>query len=149
MSKAERRLKNFLIDPIAQVRVGVTVLGMMAVLEAFILIFSYYYLQDFTEMLIELSDIPEDIIPQAKREISRLFMWLGVVSFGVFVLTFFLVIIETHKIVGAGYAINRFINENLLQGHYGKKVILRHGDHMQKLADSINQLSEQLEKNKK
>lgn len=149
MSKPERKLKNYLIDPFAQVRIGVIVVGMMAVLEACLLVFSYYFLKDFTAMLIELTDIPEDIIPQAQRELEKLFMYLSGFSVLVFIITFMLVVLETHKIVGAGYAINRFINDNLLKGIYGKKLILRHGDHLQNLADSVNTLSEHLNQDKK
>lgn len=135
--------------PIIQLRLGILVVAMMALLLVIVLTFTYLFLNEFTDMLVKFTDTPASVIQQARYELARLFKFLCVLGVMIFSATLVLIIVETHKIVGAAYAINKFVKENLLNNVYDKKIHLRKGDHFQDLAENINELSERLNKQKK
>jgi nitrate/nitrite-specific signal transduction histidine kinase len=58
---------------------------------------------------------------------------------------FFVVFRMTHKIYGPLVSIERFVGE-IAEGNYDRRVVIRKGDELGRLVDSLNQMADSLDK---
>lgn len=141
-----RRVKNYLINPIVQLRMaGLTIASLLI----FAVVFStvgYLSLEGLAQGLIELTEIPEEVRAVVAAEVGRAVANLAAVLLVFVLFTSLLVILESHRVVGAAYAVKRFVTQSLLEGKYSDRLILRKGDLLLDVGDAVNALAEKLEK---
>lgn len=147
MAKAKRRVRNFLLQPLLQVKLGVYAI-MLSVLFALSLgAILYHNFAGLVNSIVLLTD--------AEDEVRDLFLdyWRGTqlwiyLCFLIYLLaTVTISVLYTHKLVGPTYAFRRHLR-SLAEGRYNARTFLRRGDAFVEVADELNHLSEVLEKSK-
>lgn len=145
--KYQRSIRNFLIEPMAQVRMGLRVIVIaMAFLVAMTLVITSGFFTQYT-MLID-----TNFQPGAGSSAGDLVMevfFRHTIALSVIFVTFIIVLIGaviyyTHRIYGAMVALRRFIDD-LSAGNYDKRCQLRATDELQSLAESLNGLAQTLQ----
>jgi len=135
----KRSLVNYIIKPAFQLRYGFYFLAFGVAASLVVQWLSYVSLRD---AIIDF---------HVNKKDGDLMSWLDpsmiaigedylyfLIGFGLLCFTFGIWI--THKIVGPSVALKRFIKE-LRQGKYGHSIRLRDGDHLQDVAEDLNELS--------
>lgn len=140
--KAKRSYRNYLIEPMAQVRMG---LRLMMINVAFVVamgvvISSGYFAQ--YSLLVGTNLNGADSPLQAV--LNRHTIALSVIFILFILVLMAAVIVYTHRIYGAVVAIQRTIND-LNAGRYEKRCNLRSHDELQDLAASLNDLAQTLQ----
>ncbi len=153
MAKFKRHWRNYLLDPGFQLRFCGIVVGVSLLFSIFIGVFFYLRMDSASEVLREIfTDIDCNEIPplvainsflvDQMRPIIVSMIFLLVCYF---IFTSAFVILETHKVVGAEYAIKRFIREKMAKKQFSERIYLRKKDYLKDLANSINEMAEALE----
>lgn len=141
----QRRLRNYLLKPMVQVRIGLYsitlgllyVLGLIGVLWA-TLSRVYTLVEDLTPDDAQLARIVE----AGFRETAIFVVALSLV----FILsTVFVSVLYTHRLVGPTYAFRRHLKA-LREGRYEVRTALRKDDAFVEVAEELNALSETLER---
>jgi methyl-accepting chemotaxis protein len=143
-AKHHRSLRNFLLQPLIQVRLGIYSILLALVFSVMVGGLLYLNFFRFYDMVLELTDLREEVTALLADYISNTTWWLGG-SIAVYLLTnITLSIVYTHKLVGPTYAFRRHI-ANLKRGEYASRVVLRRNDAFTEVADDLNTLAEALE----
>lgn len=139
-----RKVRNFLIDRDLQLIFWKYQLFVLfAVLGATIV--SLFLIEVFIRFFIGVSS-EEYILVYVYEMVSNNFTLLSLMVFFYFFVSFITIILLTHRVSGAEYAIARLVR-NLREGQYSRRVHLRKDDFLKKLAGEINELAESFEKN--
>lgn len=132
MSRNQRSVKNILVYPAFQMRMGVLFLTIASVFHAamtLLLISLYYSIQN----------------PQE----SPYLVWWMVGGFTTYIIfiggAFAIGVWYSHRIVGPLIPIRNFLNK-LIDGDYSARVRLREKDELKDLADHLNVLADRLQK---
>lgn len=146
--KNARSIKNFILDPLLQFRFGAYMIAIIFLFFGTVALFTYYTLNEFINLLIILSEVPQSM-QQYLNETSFTFV-VGLIVilllFSFFSLVF--IVVQTHRIVGAGYAIRRHIREHLLKNDFDTKLVLRKKDYFKDIADVLNEFSSRMKDRK-
>jgi methyl-accepting chemotaxis protein len=144
MSASKRKLSNFLLQPLLQVRLGLysIVLSIIFGLGVFTIIYVNFY--KFYDLVLELTDLRAEVNEILKSYIQGALGWLLFAFFAYFLVTVAISIFFTHRLVGPTYAFRRHIKE-LARGNYRSRVTLRKGDAFSEVADDLNELAQSLE----
>ncbi len=144
MSASKRKLSNFLLQPLLQVRLGLyaIVLSVIFGLGVFTIIYINFY--KFYDLVLELTDLREEVTDILNSYINGVVIWLLLALFVYFLITVAISIFFTHKLIGPTYAFRRHIKE-LTRGNYKSRVNLRKGDAFTEVADDLNELAAKLE----
>lgn len=142
----QRSIKNYLINPVAQLRLASVSLISLFLFTISCMFILWTGLSGLVDALVILSDIPIQVRQVVSGEVTRTLVYLGLTFLIYFLFTVSLVIYESHKIVGAAYAIHRFVKNSLLEKKYSDRLILRKKDFLTDLGSSVNLLAEHLEK---
>ncbi len=146
--KNKRSLRSLLIEPFAQIRFGLYMIGCALSFMVLIIGFFFYSFYKQYEQVMEIFHIVD---PEVKWDMilndvfyANSYILLGMLAsfFSVF---FWIVFRETHKYYGPLVSIKRFLNE-LKQGHYQNRARIRKNDELQALVVELNSLAEILEK---
>ena len=144
MGREQRELKNWLISPVVQLRIVSHIILVMVFFTLASLVFSYIAWNQVLALVIEMTDIPSQVRIYLEKHFFT--FYLGLV--GLLVLQFsivaLLLIVHTHRFVGASFAIRRFIREKLKLGDLSGKVSLRKNDYLSEIAQELNELTEVL-----
>ncbi len=140
-----RSLKNFIIEPFAQIRLG-----------AYVLFVSLLFILLITSVVSRAFLAQYEIVLQPERSVgweqglqdvfNRGSVELAVVLILYVLALFFVVIRMTHRIYGPLVSINRFV-EQLTKGEYDKRCTIRKDDDLKQLAHKLNELAAVLQKN--
>lgn len=144
--KRTRKIRNFLINPIIQFRLSGYVVALVGVFCLILLGYTYFSINEFYHTLIDLTDIAEDVQAVAFDELLSLAIGLGIIAIAFFVFLAIVIVIETHKTVGAAYAINSHIRNKMLNGDFEQHLYLRKNDFLKEIAENLNSLSDKLNK---
>ncbi len=142
--KAKRKIRNFMLQPFIQLRVGLYIF--LLTLLVGVAVFAAVYLNFYRlyEMILELTDIREEVTQLLNAYVQELYIWLAA-CLGVYLLAGLgLSIYFTHRLVGPTYAFRRHI-KNMIAGNYKSRVSLRNSDAFTEVAEDLNQLAEALE----
>ena len=142
----QRRIRNFLLQPLLQVKLGLYTLGLAATFSLAILLILYFSLLDFAEIVMALTDTESEIIELFKEYSATSQLWVLVLVLGFMICNVFVTIVYTHKLVGPTVAFRTQIRK-LIQGEFDGEVYLRKNDAFQELASDINELSRILKEN--
>ena len=145
--KAKRRMRNFLLQPLLQVKLGLYAILMSIGFAAALGGIIYHNFAGLVTSIVLLTD--------AEDEVRELFMdyWHGTqlwiyLVFAVYIIGMVILsVLYMHKLVGPTYAFRRHIR-SLAEGRYNARTYLRKGDAFLEVADELNRLSEVMEKTK-
>jgi signal transduction histidine kinase len=144
MSSHKRKLSNFMLQPLLQIRLGLySILLSLAFCLALMAIF-YVNFNKFYDLVLELTDLREEVTDILKSYVRGLIGWVAIGTTVYFFITVAVSIFFTHRLVGPTYAFRRHIRE-LKNGNYGSRVVLRKGDAFQEVAEDLNDLAVTLE----
>lgn len=144
MSSHKRKLSNFLLQPLWQIRLGLySILLSLGFCLGLMTIF-YINFNKFYDLVLELTDLREEVTDILQSYVSGLIGWLAIGTTVYFFITVAVSIFFTHRLVGPTYAFRRHIRE-LKNGNYGSRVVLRKGDAFLEVAEDLNDLAVTLE----
>lgn len=145
MAASQRKFSNFLLQPLLQVRLGLyaIVLSIVFGLGVFTIIYVNFY--KFYDLVLELTDLREEVTEILKGQIQDMVIWLLLALFAYFIVTVGISIFFTHRLIGPTYAFRRHIKE-LSRGNYKSRVTLRKGDAFTEVADDLNELAQKLDR---
>lgn len=146
--RSRRNLKSTLVEPFKQIKLGVyvIVISLMFVFATAGTIFYAFFKQyehvmeifNVVDPAIKWELVTNDIFQQNAKIIVALCLTYIVVLFTV-------VFRMTHKIYGPLVGIERFVDQ-LSEGDFRRRVTIRRGDELQRLAGKLNQLAENLDR---
>ncbi len=144
MSAQKRKLSNFLLQPLLQVRLGLyaILLSLLFGFGVFAIIYVNFY--KFYDLVLELTDLRAEVTEILNTYIHGVVVWMILALVVYFLVTVAVSIFFTHRLVGPTYAFRRHIKD-LSRGQYKSRVILRKGDAFQEVADDLNELAVKLE----
>lgn len=146
-AKAKRRMRNFLLQPLLQVKLGLYAILLSVVFAVALSAILYHNFAGLVNSIVLLTD--------AEDEVRELFMdywkgtqlWVYLCFFIYLAGTVLLSVLYMHKLVGPTIAFRRHIR-SLADGRYNARTYLRKGDAFLEVADELNRLSEVMEKTK-
>jgi signal transduction histidine kinase len=147
-SRANRDVKNTLIEPFKQFKFGVYVIGfslafVAATTVVFLLAFynQYQHLMsifNITDTKAQMELVTNDIFYSNIMRIAFVFV--------IFIALNFLMVFKlTHRYYGPLVSIERFVDE-MTAGQYARRVKIRKGDELQRLVDKLNDMASTLER---
>jgi len=146
--KSRRQLRNFLLQPITQIRLGLYAIVMSLVFSAVMGAITFTHLSRFAEVVTQLTDVEDEVAQLFKIAVADTKWWL-VLTLVLYVLAMMVMsIIYTHRLVGPTIAFRRHINA-LMEGNFNVRTILRRYDAFHEVASDLNKLSEKLEEKSK
>ncbi len=143
--KAKRRVKNFLLQPLLQVKLGIYSIALSVIFAVALAAIVYHNFADLVGSIITLTDTPDEVneLFLSYWKATRLWIYL---CFGIYLAaTVLLSVLYTHKLVGPTIAFRRHIR-SIADGRYNARTYLRKGDAFAEVADELNRLSEIMEK---
>lgn len=137
----QRRVSNFFLQPLLQVRLGLynIVLSTAFGAAVFGLLYAHHQRQ---ESLLETISGPQQAA--LRTSLADLGVWFALVVLIFVTATVLSSVVFTHRLVGPSYAFRRHLAE-LLAGNYGARITLRKHDAFVEVADDLNQLAAALE----
>ena len=141
--KHPRKLKNYLLRPQVQLRVGFYFI-VISIIFAFIIgwVFTSQF-GNIYETILDLTDVREEVIDIVDQHIREAMFWLIVICVGFVCINITLAVWYTHRMVGPAVAFKRHIDE-IIAGNYDAKTTLRRGDAFHDVALRLNTLSDNL-----
>ena len=141
--KSQRRIVNFLLQPLLQLRIGFMNVVVSLVFVVVLGVYVYQKLVQFADVVAALTE--------ADDEVSNLLAgYLGSVGWTALGLAVCFVLASlaasvymTHRMVGPTIAFRRHIKA-LMDGNYRAKTTLRRGDAFVEVAEDLNRLSDKL-----
>ena len=147
-TKHARSIKNMLIDPLVQVRLGLYSILLAVIFSAVVCYILYANFNNFAEVMMELTDVGDEVPALFMTYMADATWWL-VIAIAVFlILNIAISVFFTHKLIGPTVAFSRHLN-GLIAGDYSVRVILRKGDSFADIAEKLNKLAEKLESGKR
>lgn len=144
--KKQRKLINFFIEPKTQIRILLQTVFLLVLFFAFAVYLGYEHWKETIGLLVEMSDVPDVaknfVIAQLTGFITNVILLLLVL----FIFLSALIIVHTHRFLGARYAICKHVNDNLKKLNFSKPLTLRKNDYLIPIADSLNELCDILQK---
>ena len=143
--KNPRRLKNFFLQPILQMKLGVYNV-VLAIIFAFLvyLLFEVNFAALFAT-IIDLTENKESINEVIQQHMQVTMIWFLALSAGFVVANIIVAVWYTHRFVGPSVAFRRHLDA-VMKEDYGFKTTLRQDDAFQDVADKLNELSVLLQK---
>ena len=144
----KRSLKNYLLLPVLQSKLGLYCVLASLVFTASVLVYGYTSLYGLYEIIVELTDVSEELSQVIEAKISGFLTFCAILGVFYVVSTILLSVYYTHRFVGPTIAFRRHIN-SLRKNEYGSRVVLRKSDAFSELAEELNMLASELERSKK
>jgi len=145
--RSKRNLKSIVVEPFKQIKIGAYVIVVSLI---FLVIagasISYAFYEQYQQVM-EIFNVI-DASTQWELVTNDIFFKNALILAGVFiayvVLLFVIVFKATHRIYGPLVGVERFVGQ-LTTGDYQRRIVIRRGDELQRLADQLNRLAEHLE----
>lgn len=138
--KSQRRLRNLLLKPSLQVRLGAMYILISLGFSGTISGIFYWKLSGVIPLVLELTDVQEEVQDLLTGYLNEI-KWLIIGTVAVFmVINILFSIIYTHRLIGPSFAFRRHL-QALIRGEYGARTHLRKGDAFQEVAEDLNRLS--------
>ncbi len=141
----KHRRKTLLVNPDFQIRFGLylTTLNLLAA-AILIVLFTKWVVAQVLEALSNSGVQGHPVLGSIQMGGSILLATLLIMN----LVSFFAALKQSHRIIGPILRFEKHVEE-LKQGKTESRIVLRDGDHFMKLAQLLNELTEQLEKAKK
>lgn len=144
----QRKLINFIVDPLFQFRFAAQIVGILAVFSIAFGAFSFLLI-GLIYRLFEMTEMEPAVALYVDEQVIHLIVGMGITLVIFFLITIAFILIETHKIVGAKYAMMKYFRDYLFKGNYQMCLRLRKKDYFQDLAETINKFVVQVGQDKK
>ena len=141
-----RSFRNFLIAPLIQLKMAGIVILMLFLQLLVVLAFYHFSMNELLNILARVSGASDVAMELVHDELMTFVSWMVAGLVAITVVSTVIVIIETHRVLGASYAIRRHIELNLLQFEFKKHLKLRPRDYLKDIQDVVNRLSDKLDK---
>lgn len=143
--KHQRKLANFLLQPMVQLRIGA--INVMLSLTFVLLLGAYVYMKfvQFVEVVTTLTEASDEVGTMLSEYLGKVALTGGVLALVFVLISLATSIYLTHRLVGPTVAFRRHIDA-LIGGDYKVNTKLRSHDAFVEVADSLNRLSEALQK---
>lgn len=146
--KPKRKLKNFLLQPLLQVKLGLYSIIMAVVFSVVfssVLIISFQRLFD---LILDLTDLRDEVVEIINGYLVDIGGWLVLIIVVYLLLNIFMSVLFTHRLVGPTIAFRRHIKA-LSEGRFNSRITLRKQDAFAEVAEDLNNLAAVLEKKAK
>jgi methyl-accepting chemotaxis protein len=143
MSKEQRRTRNFLLQPLVQMRLGLTNVAASLVFVLLLGFYAYKRLVAFSDVVATLTQADNEVKSLLTDYLGSVGITALVAAVVFFVVNLALSVYLTHKLVGPTIAFRRHIRA-LAAGDFRARTKLRSGDAFSEVADDLNVLSERL-----
>ena len=149
MSKVlyKRSLKNYFLKPMMQTKLGLYFILASILFAGSIIVYGYTNLAGLYDIIVELTDISDELSDVIRAKISSILMFSSILGFFYVLFTVLMSVYYTHRFVGPMVAFKRHI-DNLRKGDFSSRVVLRKSDAFSDLAEELNMLAGDLEKSK-
>ncbi len=140
---ADYKRKTYLINPKFQIKFSLFFCGLILISSLIYPITIYDLLTSFIEFAAKSSTSAS---AQLTDKRSGLLVILGLWQLGFLLIVFIICIFFSHKIAGPMYKLQKFLKEKR-NGTGHDKLYFRKGDYFQEVADDINEVFDQIDKN--
>lgn len=143
--KMKRQLRNFLLQPLLQMRIGLYAIVLALCFSIALGAILYANFADLISNVLLMTDAQDEV-----REIFMSYwhntqLWVYLSFFIYLMATVTISVLYTHKLVGPTVAFRRHIR-SLMDGRFTARTYLRKGDAFAEVAEELNHLSEVMEK---
>lgn len=147
MSRKDRKLRNTVIEPFKQFKIGVYIVVTTFI---FIVCAGYLFMSSFWQQYQHVMSIFEVVDPNLQWEvITNDVFFSNIIKVSALFLLFMLLTMAmvfklTHRYYGPLVSIEKFVDQ-VANGDYSSRVALRKKDELQRLAAKLNTMAEHLE----
>lgn len=142
--KAKRSIKNYFLQPLLQVKLGMYCIILSVVFSAALGLILYTNFADLIESVVLMTDLEDDVRDLFMTYWKSTQVWIYLVFIVYLVSTISVSVIYTHRLIGPTIAFKRHVR-SLIDGRFNARTYLRKGDAFMELGDELNTLSEKLE----
>lgn len=143
--KPKRLIRNFLLQPLLQVKLGLYAITLSLSFVAIIIFLIYSNFANFVDAVVQLTDVEDDVKDLFLEYWAGTRLWIVGCSVIYLIATILVSVIFTHRLVGPTVAFRRHVR-SLREGKFQARTFLRRGDAFIEVAEELNLLSEVLEK---
>ena len=147
MSRKDRKLRNTVIEPFKQFKIGIYIVIITFI---FIVCAGYLFMASFWQQYQHVMSIFEVVDPNLQWEvITNDVFFVNIIKVSALFLLFMLITMAmvfklTHRYYGPLVSIEKFVDQ-VADGDYSSRVALRKKDELQRLANKLNTMAENLE----
>lgn len=147
MSNKDRKLRNTVIEPFKQFKIGVYIVVTTFI---FVVCAGYLFMSSFWQQYQHVMSIFEVVDPDLQWEVITNNVFItNIVKVSVLFLLFMLITMAmvfrlTHRYYGPLVSIEKFVDQ-VTDGDYHSRVQLRKKDELQRLASKLNRMADSLE----
>jgi len=145
MAKPKRRVRNFLLMPLLQVKLGLYSILLTILFSAAMAGILYLNLKKFAVIVLQLTDVQEEVTELLDAYMRDTRWYLGIAIATFIAINVVISVLYTHRLIGPTIAFRRHVRA-LADGRYNVRTFLRKGDAFAELADELNHLSEVLDR---
>lgn len=142
-----RHLKNFLLQPLVQIRLGFYSILLAFAFSGLILGILYVNLFRFYDVVMELTDLRDEVTSLLESYLVETVWWVAGCIILYLLVNIVVSVFYTHRLVGPTFAFRRQIAA-LMNGNYKARITLRKGDAFLEVAEDLNKLAEHMENRK-
>jgi nitrate/nitrite-specific signal transduction histidine kinase len=140
----KRSARNYLLQPSLQLQLGIISVIVSTFFCGLAAILTYFSLSTFYSMVIELTDLKEEVVQIQDQIMTMMLPWVAALCLLYLAINVFLSIYYTHRLVGPTVAFQRHAR-SLIEGNYSSRINLRKHDAFEEVAEVLNELAKQLE----
>ena len=148
MGKNPRSIRNYALQPYLQVKLGLYTIFLSLMFSLAVMLILYSNLGGLTDVVMQLTGVPDEVNELMAEYIAPAKLQIVLVSLFYIVINICVTVLYTHKLVGPTIAFRRHL-QMIADGKLQYRTVLRSGDAFTELAEDLNRLSSQLEKNSK
>ena len=145
-TKDQRRLRNYLLQPLLQIKLGLYSILLALCFSSVIISSVYINMKDFADIIVALTEHESEIRELFFEYANLSQWWIGFFVFGFLLSNIIISVTYTHKLVGPTIAFRNQL-ERLRSGDFSQKVSIRKGDAFIEIANEINLLTDTLANN--
>lgn len=148
VGKASRSIKNYALQPLLQVRLGLYSILLSLLFALIIGGILYFNLAKFSAIIVQLTGVEDEVNDLLQQYIAPAKIQVVLALLAYISVNMVVTILYTHKLIGPTVAFRRHIRM-IAEGKFGYRTNLRKGDAFSEVADDLNNLSAQLEQKQK
>lgn len=146
--KPSRSIRNYALQPLLQVRLGMYSVLLSLVFAAVISAILYLNLAKFSDIILQLTGVEDEVKDLLNQYIAPAKLQVAIAVLVYVAVNLIVTILYTHKLIGPTIAFRRHIRM-IAEGKLQYRTVLRKGDAFSEIAEDLNKLSSLLEQRAK
>ncbi len=139
MSKSQRKLKNYIINPKFQLKYIFWIsAGGFILMGSYSLIF-YYFIKENYMILVDMADMTTEARDLLYHELYVIILILGIFSFIFLIITTLIGVVFSHRVAGPLYKLNLVITK-IKEGNLEERAKFRPNDEFIETANNFNEM---------